>query len=175
MKDLIRHIAGGIIGGTLVLFLIPYWQYDLSIKEYTVLGNTLFGSETFRIVLSLPIFLIGVVFAIWSNIFMFKFGEGGPADIFNIPISPRTKKLITNGPYRYCRNPMLFGAICLYTSIGIYLNSIRSLMVAWGFLVFMILYVKVFEEPRLLRDFGKDYIAYKKRVPMIFPMIRRKK
>lgn len=70
---------------------------------------------------------------------------------------------------------MIFGAICIYTSIGPYLNSIRSLMVVCGLIVFMYMYVKIFEETRLLRDFGDSYRAYKEKVPVIIPMLRKKK
>lgn len=175
MKNTIRYIIGYIIGFTLFILLIPRWLYQISIKDYISFGDHLIDSEILRIALALPVFLIGVVFAIWSNVNLAKFGEGGPVDPFNIPISPRSKHLLTDGPYRYSRNPMVLGAFCLYFSIGLYLNSIRCLMVVAGFLIILTIYVKLFEERRLLKDFGSDYLHYKKRVPMIFPGIRMKK
>jgi protein-S-isoprenylcysteine O-methyltransferase Ste14 len=39
----------------------------------------------------------------------------------------------------------------------------------------MVIYIKTFEEKRLLKDFGDEYLAYKKNVSMIFPVKFRKK
>lgn len=64
---------------------------------------------------------------------------------------------------------MLFGTICAYTALGLFLSSLRSLMVAIGFTIFMYIYVKLFEEKRLLNDFGDEYVQYRKSTPMIFP------
>ena len=174
MKNTAQHILGYIVGISIIL-LIPWWQYNLSIKEFVGFNDTLFNSTILRIAISIPIFLLGIVFGFWSNYVLFDYGKGGPVDIFNVPISPRSRNLLVSGPYKYCRNPMVFGAICIYTSIGLYLNSIRSLMVVCGFIVFMYMYVKIFEETRLLRDFGDAYRAYKEKVPMIIPMLKKKK
>lgn len=175
MKDSIRHIAGYFIGGFVFLFLIPYCFYLISVREYAVFSDELAISSTARIILSVPVILTGLVFAAWSNIFLFIVGKGGPVDVFNKAISPRTKKLVVSGPYRYSRNPMVFGALCLYTGIAIGLNSVRCLIIALIFLLFMIIYIKIFEEKRLLKDFGDEYLAYKKNVSMIFPVKFRKK
>ncbi len=174
MKNTAQHILGYMVGITIIL-LIPWWQYNLSIREFTSFDDTLFDSSILRIALSIPIFLIGIGFGFWSNYVLFDYGKGGPVDLFNVPFSPRSKTLLVSGPYQYCRNPMVFGAICIYSSVGLYLNSIRSLMVVCGFIVFMYLYVKVFEETRLLRDFGDAFRAYKKNVSMLVPFMKRKK
>jgi protein-S-isoprenylcysteine O-methyltransferase Ste14 len=112
---------------------------------------------------------------IWSNIFLFTIGKGGPADGFNISISPRSKKLVTTGPYRYSRNPMVFGAFSLYTSLGIFLNSVICLIIILIFVFFIIYYLRLSEEKRLLKDFGDEYLDYKNKVPMIFPGRRIRK
>lgn len=169
MKETIRYITGYLLGFILVLVLIPYWQYSISVNEYTSFDDTIFRSGLNRIVISLILLVIGIIFGIWSNIYLYEHGKGGPFDIFNKAISPRSKKLLKTGPYSYCRNPMLFGTICAYTALGLFLNSLRSLIVAIGFAIFMYIYVKLFEEKRLLKDFGEEYIQYRKSVPMIFP------
>ena len=128
-----------------------------------------------RIIVSLPILIIGLFFVIWSNIALFRIGKGGPADGFNIAISPRTEKLVIAGPYRYTRNPMVFGAFATYFSIGIYLNSLICLMVLILSLFLAIKYLKLTEEKRLYKDFGDEFLEYKKNVPMIIPFTRRLK
>ena len=175
MKDIFRHIAVYTLGITIFAFLIPCGLIDLSKIDHQVLKVVLINSELLRKVISLPVFLVGTVFMIWSNIFLFTIGKGGPADGFNISISPRSKKLVTTGPYRYSRNPMVFGAFSLYTSLGIFLNSVICLIIILIFVFFIIYYLRLSEEKRLLKDFGDEYLDYKNKVPMIFPGRRIRK
>jgi len=175
MKETVRYIIGYIIGFTIFIVLIPFGLYKLSLSDYLLPGRVLFYSDLLRYIISFLIFLVGAYFAIWSNIFLFEIGKGGPVDALGVSISPQTKKLVTIGPYRYSRNPMVFGAFSLYLSIVLYLNSITGLICIILFLLIMVLYLKLSEEKRLLKDFGDEYIEYKKQVPMIFPTKRKRK
>ena len=112
----------------------------------------------------------GIIFVIWSNIDLLIVGKGGPTDFFNKSISPRSKILVTKGPYRYTRNPMVFGINALYIAFSIFLNSLSALLFCLMFLSAIILYLKLSEEKRLLKDFGDEYLVYKKRVSMIIPL-----
>jgi protein-S-isoprenylcysteine O-methyltransferase Ste14 len=114
--------------------------------------------------------LIGFIFLIWSNLYLFQVGKGGPADAMGVAISPRTKKLVISGPYRYCRNPMVFGAFTVYLSIVIYLNSVAGLIALVILFFCAVIYLKNSEEKRLLKDFGPDYTEYREKVPMIIPL-----
>jgi protein-S-isoprenylcysteine O-methyltransferase Ste14 len=175
MKEPLRYIIGYIIGITIFVVLIPFGLYKLSQVDCIFSGRIIFHSDIFRYILSSLIFLLGIYFAIWSNIFLFMIGKGGPVDVLGVSISPQTKKLVTSGPYRYSRNPMVFGAFSLYLSIVLYLNSIFGLLCVIAFLVLMIMYLKLSEEKRLLKDFGDEYIEYRKKVSMIFPVKRIRK
>ena len=163
------------MGFTIFIVLIPLGLYRLSGLDYLFSGRVIFSSDILRYIISALIFLVGAYFAIWSNIFLFKIGRGGPVDAFGVSITPQTKKLVTIGPYRYCRNPMVFGAFSIYTSIVLYLNSIIGLICLIILLVIMIIYLKLSEEKRLLKDFGDEYLNYKKKVSMIFPIKRIRK
>ncbi|MBP6284153.1 MAG: isoprenylcysteine carboxylmethyltransferase family protein, partial [Paludibacteraceae bacterium] len=101
-------------------------------------------------------------------------GKGGPTEGLGVSISPQTKKLVTIGPYKYSRNPMVFGAFSLYVSIVIFLNSIIGLISLLILLLIAINYLRLSEEKRLYKDFGDEYIDYKKKVSMIFPIKRLK-
>jgi len=128
------------------------------------------GSMVVRFALSGVLLLIGIIFLLWSNLYLFQIGKGGPAEGMGVAISPRTKKLVISGPYRYCRNPMVFGALSVYLALVIYLNSISGLISLIILLCGAMFYLKYSEEKRLLRDFGSDYIEYRKKVPMIIPL-----
>jgi len=170
MNNLTRHITGYFIGISIFGLLIPYGLIKLSTWDPFIIEG-LPAYLTIRIVISLPFFITGLFFVIWSNLFLFTIGKGGPADGFNIAISPRTKKLVVTGPYRYCRNPMVFGAFSVFFSIGLFMLSIVCLIALIIFLGLVVKYLKITEEKRLLKDFGDEYVDYKNSVPMIFPKI----
>ncbi|HET7732332.1 MAG TPA: isoprenylcysteine carboxylmethyltransferase family protein [Paludibacter sp.] len=175
MKETVRYIVGYLLGFSVFIVLIPLGLYKLSQSDYLLEGRVLFYSDILRYVLSGVFCLVGAIFAIWSNIFLFMVGKGGPADAFGVSISPQTRKLVTVGPYRYCRNPMMFGAFSLYLSVVLYLNSILGLACLIFFLGLLIVLMKLSEEKRLLKDFGAEYTEYKKKVPMFFPGLRIKR
>ncbi len=168
MNNVIRYILGYLFGLLLFIILIPYGLIELA-KIDPIINANLSEYLVIRLLISFPFFIIGIIFAIWSNIFLFKIGKGGPAEGFNIAISPRTEKLVVIGPYKYSRNPMVFGAFSLYVSIGLFMFSVICIVLLVIFMFLGIYYLKNFEEKRLLKDFGNDYIEYKEKVPMIFP------
>lgn len=131
-------------------------------------------SEPAQIVLVCILFLIGAIFGIWSIIVQNTIGEGGPLQIGNLEISPKTKNLVVTGPYKYTRNPMLFGACLIYFAFAVYLNSITAIIVVFFFMAFMLIFVKLSEEKRLLKDFGESYEDYRERVSMFIPWFPKK-
>jgi len=170
-----RFILGYLIGFSVFAVLIPYLLIAGSRNPDLLLNLNFIPNFYIRLIISLPIFCIGVVFAILSNVFLLEKGLGGPVDAFNVAISPRSTKLVVTGPYRYCRNPMVFGALCLYVSISIFVNSLHDLIVILLVIPFFILFLKLSEEKRLIKDFGEEYLKYKSKTPMIIPLIKIRK
>jgi protein-S-isoprenylcysteine O-methyltransferase Ste14 len=172
IRETLRYIAGYIFGGTIFLFLIPFGLYKLSGYDNLWTDLDLLQSGAVRHVLSVCCLLPGVFWMIWSNIFLFKAGKGGPAEGMGVYVSPRTQRLVTTGPYRYCRNPMVLGALHIYLSIVIFLNSLTALGALLIFFLSGITYLKLSEEKRLEKDFGDEFLEYRRKVPMLFPGIR---
>jgi protein-S-isoprenylcysteine O-methyltransferase Ste14 len=170
MKTVFRHVIGYIVGLSLFLVVIPFGLIKLSALD-PLIPFPFPAYWGVRLALSLLFFLPGLFFAGWSNVFLFKIGKGGPTDGFNIAISPRTKNLVVTGPYRLSRNPMVFGAFSVYFALGLFLFSALVLFTLAVFLGLSVVYLKQTEEKRLTRDFGEVYVAYRKKVPMIFPKI----
>ncbi|MEI6555825.1 MAG: isoprenylcysteine carboxylmethyltransferase family protein [Paludibacter sp.] len=169
MKTLHRHILGYLIGFSLFIVVLPYGFYTLPRLDFNFNGNVLISCDLLRFIPAAILVVTGVVFAIWSNLFLLTVGKGGPTDAFGVSVSPQTQKLVTVGPYKYSRNPMVFGALSLYAGIVIFLNSITA-SIAWLILLILaILFLKKSEEKRLIRDFGEEYQDYQKKVSMIFP------
>ncbi|MFZ4399086.1 MAG: methyltransferase family protein [Bacteroidales bacterium] len=169
MKEILRHIAGYIFGVFVFILLIPFGLIELSSIDCLVFDFLKLNNSILRIIILFPFFLIGIFFILWSNFYLCIIGKGGPAEGFNISISPKTKKLVTHGPYRYSRNPMVFGAFLLYISLSVFLNSIICLLSLLVFLYIVIKYLKLSEEKRLQKDFGDEFTEYRNKVPMIIP------
>lgn len=175
MKESVRYITGYLLGFSIFILLIPWGLYKLSNFDYLVFDGVLIDSDIILYSVSFLLFIVGAIFAVWSNIYLFYVGKGGPVDAFGVSISPQTKKLVTTGPYKYSRNPMVFGAISIYFSLAILFNSIVCVICLLGFALLIVIFLKLSEEKRLLKDFGNEYLEYKKKVPMIFPIKRLKR
>ena len=115
-----------------------------------------------RLCLSALIAMAGLALSVWSIVYMKRVGKGNPFDAMGHEVAPRTQHLMTDGPYKLSRNPMLSGTYLYYAGVVVALWS------GWALLVFavvaglMSLQVRS-EEKRLEADFGDEYLEYKKR------------
>lgn len=115
-------------------------------------------------VVALCLMVPGLSLSIWSIVHMRRVGEGNPFDAYNHEVAPRTKHLMTDGPYRLSRNPMLLGIYMYDLGMLVWLQSWWPLLVLAVEVVLLTLQVRS-EEKRLEADFGEAYLAYKRRVP----------
>jgi len=126
-----------------------------------------------RWIVIIILLVIGLIYGIWSVIIQNTIGQGGPVEVGNIEISPKTKNLVVSGPYKNTRNPMLFGTFLLYLAFALLINSITSVVLVGAIFVFMLTVVVKMEEKRLLKDFGNEYEEYRKKVSMFIPWFQR--
>lgn len=76
----------------------------------------------------------------------------------------RSSSLVTDGPYRFSRNPAYVALTLWYLGIGLILNNTWVLLLVLPALFVMDRRVIPGEECRLERQFGDDYRRYKARV-----------
>jgi len=88
------------------------------------------------------------VFIVWSNFALLITGKREPAEGFGIAISPKTKDWVTSGPYKYTRNPMVFGVYSIDLSLAWFLNVYMGLILVLMVLPAIIVYLKKSEENR---------------------------
>lgn len=158
-----RDIVGYLVGLVLFIICIPALMWKLSGA-----GETTF--EIGKVVILILFAAVGIALSIWSIIYMRVVGKGNPMDAFNNEIAPRTTELMTDGPYKICRNPMLLGVFIYYIGILIYLRSWQALVIFVIYFCIMMIQVKK-EEQRLETDFGEEYLAYKKKTKKLIPYI----
>lgn len=77
-----------------------------------------------------------------------------------------TNMLVKEGPYKYMRHPMHLGLFFFPLSLAMILGSPSFIFfIAPAELLFMLLIVKLVEEPEARRKFGMDYDQYMKETP----------
>lgn len=115
-------------------------------------------------VVAIVLMVPGLALSVWSIVYMKKVGEGNPFDAYNHEIAPRTRHLMTDGPYRFTRNPMLLGVYCYHVGVMLWLCCWLPLAIFAVEDILLTFQVRA-EEERLEKDFGEEYLEYKKRVP----------
>ena len=123
--------------------------------------------------LGFTIFIIGLPTLMWlcSDLIVPTFWQwvvGGMLAVAGL--APRTQHLMTNGPYRYSRNPMLSGTLVYYLGIITILCSWQAVLI-FVVVVFIMMVQVHNEEQRLERDFGDEYRNYKHKVGKFFPKL----
>ena len=151
-----RQILGYFLGFAIFIAGIPALMWWVS------------GCPTFldipmaRLWLGALVGLAGLALSIWSIVYMKSVGKGNPFDAMGHEVAPRTKHLMTEGPYRHSRNPMLSGTYLYYLGVVLALWRWPAVVVFIAVALLMSLQVRS-EEKRLEADFGQEYLDYKKR------------
>ncbi len=108
--------------------------------------------------------LAGLLLVSWCAILFADIGGGTPH-----PFAAKTKHLVIAGPYRYVRNPMMWGLGMLLVGSALWLASVGLWLGFLGFLIFVSLFVPRYEERDMERRFGEAYRQYCQRVPRWWP------
>ncbi|MFV1950216.1 MAG: isoprenylcysteine carboxylmethyltransferase family protein [Anaerolineales bacterium] len=148
-----------------LLFVIPKFILDRT------LGFPTFLTPIFRGILGGSLITVGTIFLFFSIRAQRIIGKGTPMPLM------ATQKLVTQGPFLYCRNPIFFGVVNLFFGISILLDSISSLVMVLIFSMIILLYTRFIEEKELEKRFGEEYLAYREKTPFFIPnplRIRRK-
>jgi protein-S-isoprenylcysteine O-methyltransferase Ste14 len=156
MKDYTHDIPGVITrppfiyAGALVVGLLLHRAFPVSVwpDSTRILGWLLIGIATLLVA--------------WAYRVMRRAGTS------ENPYQPTTA-LVTEGPYRFTRNPMYLSLTLLYTGIGVLVNALWVLCLLPAVLVVMRYGVIEREERYLERKFGEKYLQYKARVRRWYP------
>lgn len=153
LTKILRETFAYCIGGILFVGLIPFLMWLCSGKP------DLWAVDIWRIMVSAILIIVGLALSIWAIVYMRRKGDGNPLDAFGHEVAPRTKHLMTDGPYRLSRNPMLSGIFLYLIGICLWLWAWQAMTIFGLFVIIMSVQVYT-EEKRLRRDFGKEYEDY---------------
>lgn len=161
MKTL-KEIFGYLLGGVLFVGLIPFVMWLVSGRP------ELLNASVARLAAGCVLAVAGLAISVWSIVYMRFKGNGNPMDAFGHEVAPRTCHLMTDGPYRLSRNPMLTGTFVYLAGICVGLWMWQPVAVFVVFIVIMLVQVRT-EEKRLRNDFGEEYEAYCRRTGRFLP------
>ncbi len=146
--------------GFIALFIFAALQVDKFLNFPKLLPASL------NIIVSAPILAIGLFLMIWSVLHFVRV-KGTP-----VPFNP-PPKLVTTGSYARVRNPMVTGVFVLLFGLGVLLRSISLVSIFTPlFILLNVWELKVIEERELEKRLGRDYVEYRKRVPMFIPRLK---
>jgi protein-S-isoprenylcysteine O-methyltransferase Ste14 len=147
-------LAPGVVAG-----LVPYWLTGWEVEE--------------PLPHWLPLRIVGVLVLVAGGLALLhafaRFvveGLGTPA-----PVAP-TEHLVVGGLYRYVRNPMYLAVTATIVGQALALGQLVLLPYAALFLVVVVTFVRLYEEPTLHQQFGAEYDAYRAAVPGWWPRRR---
>jgi protein-S-isoprenylcysteine O-methyltransferase Ste14 len=160
-------LAAALFGSALELVLIP--------AALVYLGSWLDGAWGLGNMVRVPHlrwlavvpFLLGVPWLVWSIYWQHKKGQGTP-----LPLVP-TRVLLSDGPYRFTRNPMALGAILWLAGWALLASSASALF--GGVAIFTLLVLswdRWIEEKELLAKHGTAYEQYRRDTPFLLPRFR---
>jgi protein-S-isoprenylcysteine O-methyltransferase Ste14 len=143
-------VAPGVAAG-LVPWLLTDWSADDWWPPVRVLGGLLAAAGLAVLLHAFARFVID--------------GLGTPAPV------AAPERLVVGGAYRYVRNPMYVAVIALIAGQGLLLGRPVLLLYAAGLWLLFAGFVHGYEEPRLAREFGAEYEAYRRAVPAWWPRL----
>ncbi|MGO8955404.1 MAG: methyltransferase family protein [Rhodomicrobium sp.] len=139
--------------------LIPWWITRWEFRP------PFFGLEAVRAA-GVILILMGVPGLVDSFARFALDGLGTPA-----PLAP-TQKLVVSGLYRHVRNPMYVSILAIVSGQAFLFGDARLLVLAALAWFASHVFVAGWEEPRLEREFGARYRAYRANVPRWIPRIK---
>ncbi len=76
----------------------------------------------------------------------------------------------TDGLLQYVRHPLYSGSILLFAGFFLYMPTVVNLITSGMAVLYFLIGIQ-FEEKKLIRLFGDQYLEYKKKTPMLIPKL----
>ncbi len=159
IQRLLAIVTQGLLFGALGPLAVVFLSQFLDRR----LGFVGFRGEGMAIVFGALFVIEGFAFAAWTVVTQHRIGKGTPS-----PLMP-TRRLVVEGPFALCRNPMTFGTFFFYLGMGLLAGSPMAVAVTIFLFSLLVLYIRIIEEKELELRFGKAYVDYRHRTSFIIP------
>ena len=161
----IGNILGLVSGWGFFLFWMGIWvspQPRFSVPFFQNLTVLIpvggFSIPLFHLIISIFFLMLGA----WLGI------KGVRQTTLKVAETHRTETIVTTGVYSIIRHPQYFGGLLAHVGISFLLSGWYSLL-ATPLMVVLVYLISKKEEKELVKEFGKEYKDYKKKVPMLIP------
>jgi protein-S-isoprenylcysteine O-methyltransferase Ste14 len=158
-----------LLAGPVFLGLLPLLVAGVGPRLDRRLGLPPLGIGRVNRLLGGLLTVLGFSLGFWSVDAQLTRGRGTP-----LPVMP-TQELLTEGPFRYCRNPMTLGTILAYLGIAVAARTIAGTVLVLSLAASLLVYLKRLEEGELAERFGEAYLAYKRETPFIIPRLPKRR
>jgi protein-S-isoprenylcysteine O-methyltransferase Ste14 len=118
--------------------------------------------------IALVVLVVGGAIYIWCVWDFAAFGRGTPAPI------AAPKQLVVRGLYRYTRNPMYVGVLTVILGWVVLFQAAALILYAFVVGTCFHLFIILYEEPHLQKEFDGEYIEYCRRVSRWLPTLRHR-
>ena len=118
---------------------------------------TAIGLGWLPLLLGAILILAGLAIALWGALALRRAGTA-------IPPNRPTTELVTDGPFRWSRNPLYLALTLIYAGVGLIADDLWILVLLVPLLLLLHWGVVVREERYLEAKFGEAYRRYKQRV-----------
>jgi len=139
-------------------FVLPFFQ-----NLTTLIPIVGFSIPLLNLIISILFITLGAWFGI----------KGVKQTTLKVAETHRTEKIVTTGVYSIVRHPQYFGGLLAHVGVSFLLSAGYSLLVT-PLIVVLVYLVSKKEEEELIREFGKEYKNYTKKVPMFIPRTRHR-
>lgn len=163
------RVTASLLAGIVFVILIPTLIIKGSQALEGWLGVSKLDAGIVNYCIGGGVVVTGWLLAIWSIVAQLIHGSGTPLPMM------ATQKLLTSGPFAYCRNPMSLGTILAYFGIAIWIGSFFAAGIVAVLSALLIIYLITIEDKELEMLFGQAYINYKRTTPFLLPNFRRNK
>lgn len=138
--------------------------------QYSFFSPELFHSTALKYISLILLVLPGLVIMAISVGKYFLLLSG----IRSLYSSVATPELKVNGIHRYVRHPLYSGTILFVAGLFFIFPTLNNL-IAVVLLIAYVLVGLIFEERKLVKEFGKSYVEYRSKVPKLIPSFRGRK
>ena len=135
-------------------------------NEFSWTGWTRYSRNFVLTIISITLFMLGVILFFWTNRLFIRKGRGTLA-----PWDP-PREFVIVGPYRHVRNPMIIGVGLILAAETIFFGSTGITFWTVVFILANMIYFPLKEEKDLIKRFGDDYREYCQNVPAWIPRLK---
>jgi protein-S-isoprenylcysteine O-methyltransferase Ste14 len=161
MTYVLRQLVSFLLLPAVVAGVIPVW---IARRNHVALGAT-DAAAVLAIGAGAIVGVIGLWLFAYSLAHFATRGRGTLA-----PWDP-PRELVVSGPYRFVRNPMIFGVCFILAGEALVLRSAPHAWWAFVFTLANLILIPLVEEPMLRARFGRSYDEYAANVRRLIPRL----